>query len=147
MKALFLLVSQFAVRSQHDLEVAGKVFFAEQFGDMPDPFALLAGNLQKRRLFASDFGDGGIAEKADQLAREVGGAVSFADEMVDLAQDLIAFGFGNGLHDLLEDVRRSGADEVAHRIGSELAGGGCDGLVEDRKSVAHGAITSFGKQG
>ena len=79
METLFLFVSQFAVSAEHDLQVTGKIFFAEPFGDAGDALAFFARNLQQGRIFAGDFCDGGVAQKADHLAREVSRAVTFAD--------------------------------------------------------------------
>ena len=89
-ETLFLLVAQFAVRAQHDLEMTREIFFAEQFRDTAYALALFAGNLQQRRLFAGDFCDRGVAQKTNHLAREVGRAVAFADEVVDLPQNFLA---------------------------------------------------------
>ena len=146
-EALLLLVSQFAVSAQHDLQVAREIFFAEQFGDAGNAFAFFAGNLQQGRILAGDLGDGRIAQEANHLAGEVRRAVSFADEMVDLAQDFFALPLRHCLHHLFENVRRRGADQIADRIGGKLSARGSDRLIEDRERVAHGAVAGFGKQG
>ena len=67
--------------------------------------------------------------------------------MVDLAKNFFALAFRDGLHHLFENVRGRGADQVADRIGGESFVRRGDGLVEDRKRVAHGAVTGFGEQG
>ena len=118
-----------------------------QFGDPGNAFAFFAGNLEQGGIFAGDFRDRGVAQEANHLAGEVGGAVAFANEVVDLAEDFFAAAFGNRLHHLFEDVGGSGADQVADRVGGDASAGGGDGLVEDGESVAHGAVAGFGEQG
>ena len=113
MEALLLLVPQLAVRAQHDLQMARQIFFAEQFGNARDAFALFAGNLQQARILARDLGDGRVAQKANHLPGEVRGTVPLADEVVNLAKDFFALALGYRLHHLLENVRGSGADQIA----------------------------------
>ena len=45
-----------------------------------------------------------------------------------------------------EDVRGSGADEIADGVGSESVIGGSDRLVEDRKRIAHRSVAGFREQ-
>ena len=80
-EALFLLVSQLAMGAEHDLQVAGEIFFAEQFGDAGDALAFFAGNLQQGGIFAGNFRDRDIAQEAHHLAGEMRGAVAFADQV------------------------------------------------------------------
>ena len=68
MEALLLLVSEFAMRAKHDLEMPGEVFFCEQVGDAGDPGAFFTGDLQERGIFAGDFGDGCVAQETYHLA-------------------------------------------------------------------------------
>jgi hypothetical protein len=90
MEALFLFVAELAVSAQHDLQVAREVFFAEQFGDAIDALAFFARNLQQGRILPGNLGDGGVAQETHHLAGEVCGAVTFADEVVDLAKNFVA---------------------------------------------------------
>ena len=90
MEALFLLVSELAMSAQHDLQVAGEVFFPKKIRDSCDAFAFFVGNLQERRIFASDLGHRGVAQESDHLTREMSGAMAFADKMIDLPKDLFA---------------------------------------------------------
>src|SRR6476619_5226714 len=99
MVALFLLVSQFAVSPEPDLQVPRQVFFAEQIGYPPDALALFTGDLQQSRLRAGNFGDRGIAQKTNHLPREVRRTVSLTDEMVHLAENFFALRIGDSLHD------------------------------------------------
>src|SRR5579864_3756 len=145
MEALLLFVSELAMSAQHDLQVAGEVFFPKKIRDPCDAFALFAGNLQEHRIFASDLGHRSVAQESDHLTREMSGAMAFADEMIDLPKDLFALRFRDGLHYLLKNVSGGGADQIADRIRSELARRRCDRLIEDRECIAHGAITSFGQ--
>ena len=94
-----------------------------------------------------DFCDGGIAQETDHLAGEVSRAVAFADQVIDLSENLFASAFGDGLHHLFEDVSGRGAHEVANGVGGNLSVGGGDGLIEDGERIAHGAVAGFGKQG
>ena len=89
-EALFLAVSEFSMGAQHDLQMAGQVFFGEQIGDAGDAGAFIGGNLEERRILASDFRYGDIAQEAHQLAREMGGAVTFADQFVDQDKNFFA---------------------------------------------------------
>ena len=146
-EALFLFVSQFAVSAKHDLQMAREIFFAEPFGDTSDALALFAGNLQQGRIFAGDFRDRGVAQETDHLAGEVRGAVAFADQVIDLAENFFASAFGHGLHYLFENVRGRGTDQIAHGVGGDFSARGGDGLVENGERVAHGAVAGFGEQG
>ena len=79
MEALLLLVSQFTMSAQHDLQVASEIFFGEHFCYSSDALAFFAGDLEQRGIFARDFGDGGIAQETYHLSGKVGGAVPLAD--------------------------------------------------------------------
>jgi hypothetical protein len=114
-KALLLLVSQFAVRAQHDLQMPREIFFAKQFRHALHALAFFAGDLQQGRVFAGNLGDGGIAQEAHHLPREVRRAVAFADEVVDLPQHFVAGAdSSDGLHHFFQNVRGRRADQVAH---------------------------------
>ena len=147
METLFLLVSQFAVGAEHDLQVSREIFFAEQIGDAGDALAFFTGNLEQGGIFAGNFRHRGVAQEADHLTGEVSGTVAFADEVVDLAEDFFARPSRNRLHHLFENVGGSGADQVADGVSGDASAGGGDGLVEDRECVAHGAVAGFGEQG
>ena len=144
MEALFLLVSELAMSAQHDLQVAGEVFFPKKIRDSCDAFAFFVGNLQERRIFASDLGHRGVAQESDHLTREMSGAMAFADKMIDLPKDLFARRFRDGLHNLLKNVSGGGTNQIADRLRSELARRRGDRLIEDRQCVAHRAVTRFG---
>ncbi len=83
-EALLLLVSQFAVRSEHDLQMAREIFFAEQSRDTLHTLALFTRDLQQGRISTRNLGDGRIAQEAHHLAREVRWAVALADQVIDL---------------------------------------------------------------
>ena len=89
-EALFLAVSEFSMGAQHDLQMAGQVFFGEQIGDAADAGALIGRNLQQRRVLACDLRHRDIAQEAHQLAREMRGTVAFADQFVDQHEDFLA---------------------------------------------------------
>ena len=122
-KALLLLVSQFAVGSEHDLQMACEILFAEQCRDALDALPLLTRYLQQGRVFTRDLRDGRITQEAHHLAREVCRAMALADEMVDLPQHFFACASSDCLHYFFENVRRRGADQVAHGISRELSAG------------------------
>jgi hypothetical protein len=61
METLLLLVSEFAMRTQHDLQVTREIFLAEHLGHASDTLAFFAGNLQEGRIFARDFCHRGVA--------------------------------------------------------------------------------------
>ena len=145
-ETLFLLVSQLAVSAEHDLQMAREIFFAEHFGDAGDALALFTGNLQQGGIFAGDFRDRGVAQEAHHLAGEVGGAVAFANEVVDLTRISSLRLFGHRLHHLFENVGGSGADQVADGVSGDASAGGGNGLIENRERVAHGAVAGFGEQ-
>ena len=147
MKTLFLLVSQFAVGAEHDLEMSREIFFAEPIGDPGNAFAFFTGNLEQGGIFAGDFRDRGVAQEANHLTGEVSGTVAFANEVVDLTEDFFAAAFGNRLHHLFENVGGSGADQVADGVSGDASAGGGNGLIEDGERIAHGAVTGFGEQG
>ncbi len=115
-KALLLLVTQFAVGAQHDLQMARQIFFAEQFRDALHALALFTRYLQQGRVLTRNLGDGRIAQEAHHLAREVRRAVAFADEVVDLPQHFVAGAASNRLHHFFENVRRRSAHQIAHGI-------------------------------
>src|SRR5579862_1255424 len=142
MEALFLLVSQFTVGAKHDLEMAREVFFAKKFRNPGDTLALFARNLQQGRVFSGDLRDRGIAQKTHQLPREVRWAVAFADEMVDLPQNLFAGAASYRLHHLFQNVGRRGAHKIAYRIGGYFTFAAGDRLIENRERIAHGAVAS-----
>jgi hypothetical protein len=102
------------VGAQHDLQMTGEIFFAEQFGDAGHALAFFTGNLKQGRVLPGNFRDRGIAQEAHHLAGEVCRAVALADEVVDLAKNFVAGAAGDGLHDFFENVRRRCADEAAH---------------------------------
>ncbi len=77
MEALFLAVSEFCMSAEHDLQMPGQVFFGEEIGDAGGAGTFIGGNLEEWRILASDFRYGDVAQEADQLAREMGGAVTF----------------------------------------------------------------------
>src|SRR5436305_980563 len=90
METLLLLISQLAVSAEHDLQMPREIFFSEHFRDTRDTLAFFTRNLQQRRILAGDFCDGRIAQEPDHLAGEVGRAMTFADEMVNLAKNFFA---------------------------------------------------------
>src|SRR5579864_5405964 len=147
MEALFLLVSQFAVSAEHDLQVAGEIFFTKPLGDASNALAFFAGNLQQGRIFACNFRDGRVTQETNHLAGKVRGAVTFTNKMINLAKNFFAPSIGDGVHDLFEDVSRGGADQIANGIGGDFSTGGCDCLIENGKRVAHGAVAGFGEKG
>ncbi len=89
-EALFLPVSEFRMRAQHDLQMARQVFLGEQLGDAAYAGALIGRNLQQRRVLARNLRYGGIPEEAQELARKVRGAVSFADQFVNQQKNFFA---------------------------------------------------------
>ena len=97
-EALFLPVSKFRVRAQHDLQMPRQVFLAEKLGDAADAGAFIGRNLQQRRVLARDLRHRGIPEKAQKLARKMRGAVSFADQLIDQQQNFFARTFRHRLH-------------------------------------------------
>src|ERR1700756_4569568 len=123
MEALLLFVAQFTMRTQHDLQVASEVFLTKEVGDASNALPFFAGNLQERRILARNLGDGRVAQKTYGLTGEMCGAVSFADEMVNLTENLFAVRVRHGLHDLFQDMSRGRADESANRISRQLIGG------------------------
>ena len=144
MEALFLLESQFPMGAEHDLQVAGEIFFAKQIGNAANAVAFLAGNLQQGRILAGDLRDCGVAQETHHLAGEVRGAVTFTDQMINVAEDFFRPAFGNGLHHLLENVGGRRSDQIPHRVGRDLICAGRDGLVEDGEGIAHGAVAGLG---
>src|SRR5207245_2752459 len=88
-----------------------------------------------------------ILRQVDHLISEVRGAVAFADQVVDLAEDFFTPAFGYGLHHLFKNVSGGGAHQVTDRVGGNFSAGGGNGLVEDGEGVAHGAVAGFGEQG
>ncbi len=123
MEALLLLVSQFAVGSEHDLQMPREIFFAEQARDTLHTLALFTRDLQQGRIFTRNLGDGRIAQEAHHLAREMRWAVALADEVVDVPQHLFTRAASHRLHHLFENVRRRGPHQVAHGISREFSAG------------------------
>src|SRR5437588_5860182 len=121
MEALFLLVTQFAMGAQHDLQMAGQILLAEQFGYALHALAFFARNLQQRRILARNLSDGGIAEESHHLPGEMRGAMTFADQMIHLAENVFAGAARYGLHDVFENMRRSCAHQITDRISSNLS--------------------------
>ena len=126
--------------------MARQVFFGKKSAMRRDAGSLVGGNLQKRRILAGDLGHGDVAQKADQLASKVGGAVAFAEQFVDQHENFLARTIGDGLHHGFKGARWRGTDQVADRIEREMTGHGSDGLIENRERIAHGAIAGFGEQ-
>src|SRR5277367_5580912 len=104
MKALLLLVSQFAVRAEHDLQMAGEIFFTEQGGNPLYALTLLARNLQQGRVLSCNFRDSCIAQKSNHLACEVSGAVAFSNQMIDLPQHFFTRAARYSLHYFFQNV-------------------------------------------
>src|ERR1700680_4388934 len=98
---------------------AGSGRRASEFGPLPTIAGLAGGlcvptagaaatslrNCSMRRSFPCKFCDCGVAQKTDHLAGKVGRAVAFADQMIDLAENLFTPAFGDGLHHLFEEWR------------------------------------------
>ena len=147
MEALLLPVAEFAVGAQHDLQMAGQVFFAEQVGDAADAGPLVAGNLQQVRIFAGDFRDQGVAQEADQLAAKCAG---FWPSLISSSARRRTFSLEPWATACITSSSTAGggrSDELADGLGGEAVGGGGDGLVENGERVAHRAVARFGKQG
>jgi len=70
MEALLLAVVEIVKGTQHDLQVAGDLFFGEEKGGASGAGAFVAGDLEELGLFAAEFGHERIAEIANQLAGE-----------------------------------------------------------------------------
>src|SRR5947209_3857706 len=98
MEALLLLVSEFSVDAEHDLEEAGEVLFGEYVGDASDASAFVVGNLEQLGIRAAYLCDQSIAEKADHLAGKVGRIMALGEEAVHLAKNVVAGITGDGVH-------------------------------------------------
>ena len=57
-----------------------------------------------------------LRRKRSSLAREMRGAVTFADQFVDQHEDFFARTFGDRLHYRFERRRGGGTDQAANRI-------------------------------
>src|SRR5271166_1192649 len=147
MEALFLLVAQVAVGTQHDLHKAREIFFAKAFGHSRHAGALVGGNLQHQRIAARHLGDHCIAQEAQHLAREVLRALAFHQQAIHHAQHVFAGVTRDGVHHIFQHLRRHRADQAAHNLRAQGCATGGDGLVHDAKRVAHGAVTRFGQHG
>ena len=144
MEALLLPIAKFAVGSEHDLQVACEVFFAEQFGNAANTRALVGRNLQEWRIVAGNLGNRDVAQKTNQLTREMSGAVAFAEQFVHEHQDLLAGAFRDRLHHGFESAGRGSTDQAAHGVESEMFSCRGNRLIENRKRVTHGAVAGFG---
>ena len=146
MEALLLPVSKLAMRTQHDLQMAGQLFFCEQSRDAAHTRPLVGRNLQQRRILPRDLGYRHITQEAHQLARKVCGTVAFAQQFVDQHQNLVTRALGNGLHHRFERTRGRRSDQASHRVERQMLGGGRNRLIENRQRVPHRAIARFGEQ-
>src|SRR5580658_476383 len=127
--------------------MARQIFLAENFCYTDNALAFFARNLQQRWILARDFRDRCVPQETHHLAGEVRRAVPFADQVVNLAENIFAPAFRHCLHHLFQNVRGRGADQIADRVGRDASAGGSDGLVENRQRIAHGAVAGFGEQG
>ena len=87
-----------------------EIFLTEQSSHAFHALPLFARNLQQRRVFAGNLCDRGIPQEANHLTREVCRAVTFTDEVVDLAQHFVACAASDRPHYFFENVRGSCAD-------------------------------------
>ena len=83
METLLLLVTKIGMCTQHDLQEASQVFFAEAVRDTSNARALIGRNLQQRLIAAGDFGDQCIAQEANHLACEMLRALALDQETID----------------------------------------------------------------
>ena len=81
-ETLFVLIAEFAVRAEHDLQEAREVLFTELFSDGRDPVGFVLRDLQKGSALARDLGDDRVAQESDHLAREVRRVVAFDHEAI-----------------------------------------------------------------
>ena len=84
MEALFLPVVQLVKGAQHDVEVAGQIFFCEEQGGAGGAGAFVGGDLQQLGGFAAETAMSAVAQIANQLPCELRGAVAGVEQRVDL---------------------------------------------------------------
>jgi hypothetical protein len=94
-KALFLAVAKFVEGPEDDGEEAREVFFAEECGGACDALALFGRDLQQVGGDAGGLGvgrelcdlrDDGVAQIADELARELRSAVAGVEQATDYGE-------------------------------------------------------------
>ena len=145
MQARIGLAAQVVVGSEKDLKESGEIFFRETSGLLGETGAFVGRCGDEIGIGAANAGDKQIPEMANCFAAEVLEVLPVGNEAMDEAESALGGLSGDRFDEFVENTFGDDAEKFADLRVGDFVAGVCNGLFEERESIAKAAFGGAGK--
>ena len=142
-ETLLLLVAQFVMRAQHDLQESRQILFRKLFRHAAHALGFVARDLQKGSIRSRNLCHDCISQESHQLLREIRRILTFDHQAIHQLQHVLAGVLLDGAHQIFKHLGWHRSDQLPDDIGRQSSAATGDRLIHDRERVAHRSVSGF----